>query len=431
MNDSREGSFCVLPWIAQHVTTTGNITPCCEYKGSLGNLTDQTLQESWNGKDLQELKQKFLSGEQVEGCWKCFDRDKNEGESLRQSSNEIFAHWIESIRTSENPMTAGPEYPTTIDFRFSNLCNFKCRSCWHGSSSKWFSDAKAMGLLASDKAEIKSFNNSEDVAQQIEPYLNDLEDIYFAGGEPIMTAEHYNVLSLLIEHQRTDIKLRYTSNMSITQFNGNSIFELWKKFENVKLEASIDAPGERGELIRKGFDWETYKKHIAELRQACPHVELRFGITVSIFNIFTIPQLFDALIEFCHAKPSEIYVHPLQEPIFYRSQILPSPAKKEVSKIYKKYISALKSSGKSDVYDVETFEGLLKELENYMHAEDHQSEIEKFKSYSRKLDSLRSENCEQIFPELDKVWNYKVPFWKKVQRRVRSGRILNALSLRR
>ena len=412
-DDMRLDSFCILPWISQYVATTGKIAPCCEYDADFGNIADVTLEEVWKGKETQELRRKFLAGEKAQACWKCFDRDKNEGDSQRQINNALFSDWVDRIAGHQLQPDSGPQYPATLDLRFSNLCNFKCRSCWHGSSSKWFVDGKAIRVTAGDTAEIRSFDKTEDIAAHLLPYIAGLEDIYFAGGEPLMMAEHYTLLNLLIEHKRTDVRLRYTTNMSLTHFRGQSIYDLWQKFDNIRVEASVDASGARGAIIRNGFDWETFVENIVGLRSQCPHVELHFGMTISAFNILELPQLMEDLRDKCAARPAEFHTHSLQEPGFLRSQILPPKLKKRASATIDDYIDRLTKAGDMNAQDLEIMREKLDGIKAYMNTQDLQQQIGKFKARVEKLDSLRAENSQETFPELREIWTHKSHFWSK------------------
>ena len=55
---------CTLPWRRFTVTWDGDVVPCCydfDKKIVLGNLSEQSLLEIWNGPRMQELRREFLS----------------------------------------------------------------------------------------------------------------------------------------------------------------------------------------------------------------------------------------------------------------------------------------------------------------------------------------------------------------------------------
>ncbi|MCA3573063.1 MAG: twitch domain-containing radical SAM protein, partial [Aestuariivirga sp.] len=291
------GFMCVLPWINLHVATSGAISPCCEFKGEVANLKASTLEEAWQSPQLDEVRRAFRDGVRLEACRKCIDREASEGSSLRLQSNRRFDGALRQIAAAGD----APAFPTALDLRFSNLCNFRCRSCWHGASSRWFADAKALGKAIGDKAEISSFETVDEFMGQVEPGLLQLKHIYFAGGEPLMQPEHYALLERLIALGRTDLSLAYNTNMSVLSHKDRSILDLWSQFPSVEVEASVDAAGELGAIIRKGFDWTVFAANVNAVRERCPHVSIRFGITVSVMNIRALPDLFAALMRDCGA----------------------------------------------------------------------------------------------------------------------------------
>ena len=78
---------------------------------------------------------------------------------------------------------------------------------------------------------------------QIEPLLEHVEHIYFAGGEPLIMDEHYQVLDYFVKHQKFDVEISYNTNFSVMKFKGRDIMRIWDQFKNVRVGASLDASG--------------------------------------------------------------------------------------------------------------------------------------------------------------------------------------------
>ena len=385
--------FCALPFVNLHVAGNGSIAPCCEFAGSLGTVRATTLSAAWNGAAMAAIRGKFRAGEPVEGCWKCLDRERTEGRSLRLDNLDAASLMPDSV----GGVPVASRFPRTLDLRFSNLCNFRCRTCWHGASSKWFMDGKAIGLLAGDKAELRSFADMDDAVSQIAGGLHDLHAIYFAGGEPLLMPEHHALLERLIASGRTDIGLSYNTNLSVTQFQGRSLLDLWARFPRLRIEASVDGAGARGAFIRKDFDWSLFVANLAAIRQACPHAIISFGVTVSVFNVMTLVDLLAALAKECAAPPESVQLHSLQEPLFYRTQILPAPMKQRAAHIIAALIARTPqptSPGQR------ALTSRLLGIVRYMNAEDRIEQIPRFLERSAKLDALRREDWRAVLPEL-------------------------------
>ena len=397
--------FCIMAWTSAHVATHGKISPCCEYQGDMGHVKSTTIKDVWDGQELGKLRKDMMSGKRVKACWRCLDREQNEGHSLRHSANERLKNWVEKVLDSDNPLEAAPEFPVSLDLRFSNLCNFSCRSCWHGASSSWFKDGKSIGVVAGDKAEIRSFKSLDDMTSQISDGIQDLEELYFAGGEPLMMEEHYKLLELLISQGRTDVSLRYNTNMSLTKFRGRSVFDLWSKFDNVNIDASVDAAKERGAYVRNGFKWEEFVTNMAELRRKVPQAKVTFGITVSALNILHLPDLLSSLIEECGAGVHDFTLHSLQAPDFYRTQVLPAELKKQASDQLEAFTNFWISQTNLNLQERIHFRFPIKGLCDYMNANDLSHLQKVLNRNTENLDRLRSQNASDVLPELNQVWN--------------------------
>jgi hypothetical protein len=94
--------------------------------------------------------------------------------------------------------------------------------------------------------------DKDDMWNQMQEHIPYLEQIYFAGGEPLIMEEHYNVLKELVRLKRFDVRLQYNTNFSRLNLKDENVLDYWKLFNNVSIGASLDAMGPRAEYIRKG-----------------------------------------------------------------------------------------------------------------------------------------------------------------------------------
>ena len=95
------------------------------------------------------------------------------------------------IKVNRNRFEGEMDYKTFLDFRFGNKCNFKCRMCGHDLSTAWYSETKKE--YPGDKFP-KPKTIYTDIYDQLIPYFDSVEEIYFAGGEPLLYPEHYKIL---------------------------------------------------------------------------------------------------------------------------------------------------------------------------------------------------------------------------------------------
>ncbi len=393
VNIKNSQTFCAAPWVNLTVSIGGNMSPCCEISGEFGNTKHQPIKDLWNGGLFLKLREAFISGNKPKACWKCYEVDACGGKSMRQQYNEKFNNHIELI----SPLKHTAPLPISLDIRFSNICNFSCRMCWHGSSSHWYQDAKALRLTNSKTALIKSFSTKDNGVKEISALLPGVKYLYWAGGEPLITREHYAILEDLIAKHSTDIYLKYNTNFSKLTYDHGDIFKLWEQFKNIELVISIDGIKDRGELIRHGFSWDIFLSNLKLIKQKCPHIKIKFGITVSVFNVFVLDELHQNLLdlEVCHEDDFEI--HCLQEPNFYRVNILPKKLKEEVTVKLKDYINTLKDSpGRNHASVVSQLGHVIV----FLKAKGDFGARYRFSYLTLKLDARRNQNTSAVCPEL-------------------------------
>lgn len=317
--------FCLMPFLHFHTSNNGDVRACCVANIRYGNINDESFEQIWQGDEVAALRQKFLKQEPDPRCKVCLQLEATGAKSIRQETFERFPNTI------VNPNFVSK--PTYFDIRFSNACNFSCRTCWHGASSGWYPDAKALNRTISNKAVIHNIPDFNKFINQLGPSLLQAKEIYFAGGEPLVTTQHYQLLNWLITNKATGIRLRYNTNFSILSHQQQSVIALWAKFTDVEIMASLDATEELGAYIRKGFSWSKF----LENRQAVnhlPHLVFKIAPTISVFNIRHLPELYLESVRLNIITPNNFYSNILQRPMQYNVQALPAIYKETVNHEY-------------------------------------------------------------------------------------------------
>ena len=248
-------TFCIYPWIHLHAYPTGEAYPCCHAEikpGIVGNCRTHTLEEIWHDEPMQRLRDDMLNEREHPACTRCYEQEQSGFFSGRRSANKHHGHHIKKLES--NPFEL-----TYWDIRFSNLCNLRCRSCGHIFSSQWYQDqARLAGGDWKERNTVLNYagRTETDMWSQLEPHLDYVEQIYFAGGEPLLMEEHYRILDELERRGRFDVRLIYNTNFTQTRLKDREVFDYWRRFKSVAVGASLDAMGPRAEYIRKGTDWD-------------------------------------------------------------------------------------------------------------------------------------------------------------------------------
>ena len=394
-------TFCIYPWIHLHAYPTGEAYPCCHAEmgvGQVGNCRTNTLKEIWNSPAQRQLRLDMLSETPNPACGRCYEQEESGFFSGRKSANKHHGHHIDKITNTDETGANSKFEMTYWDIRFSNLCNLSCRSCGHIFSSSWYQDqAKLAGGDWKDRNKVLNYagRTETDMWQQLEPHLDYVEQIYFAGGEPLLMEEHYNILDELVNRGRSDVRLIYNTNFTHTDLKGKSVFEYWKQFQSVAVGASLDDMGARGEYIRKGTEWSVVEQNRRDMMAICPEVDFYISPTLSILNAHHLTEFHRAWVDLGLLKPQDLNVNILQDPAYLRIDIAPLEYKQELLHMYQQHVEWLRPQ---DLLGRATqgFESAI----NYLQATDNSHLIPKFWEKTTQLDEIRKENVLHIIPEL-------------------------------
>jgi hypothetical protein len=402
--DKVSNSFCIMPWVHLHSWPNGNVYPCClaDSDYPIGNVKDNTLEEIWNSPDLKKIRTELLKGDKPSVCHRCYMQEDMGTQSFRVSSNNQWSHHIDkAVETTDNDGTNHDFKLNYWDFRFSNVCNLRCRMCGPELSSSWYEEQiKYYGSSSTPKALINMNDASkEDVMIYVDRFINDVEEIYFAGGEPFIMEEHYIILEKLIAAGNTKCRIRYNTNFTSLKFKNWDLIELWKPFvkdniDNVRVFASLDAIEEVAEYARKGTKWPAVESNIKRLHDNGMNVWT--STTVSIFNVFELPRFVDKMYELNIPMDKMQMNNVLTFPYYYCINILPDKLKEYAVTILDNHIK--KINGMVGWIHIKNYYDVIKK---YMFTEPHKSIDESFvalRRFTETKDNGRNESFVDTFP---------------------------------
>ena len=387
-------TFCILPWIHLYSNPDGTVLPCCvgDWQQSMGNVQDGKLETVFNNESFKTMRKNMLAGNKCSQCTACY-RDEDAGNSsFRKHSNEQFAKYIDDAVANTNPDGTVDDFKLRyLDVRWSNICNFKCRSCGPLYSSSWAQEHGSEKIFT-----YAGGANNDELYKQFEPHFDTIEEFYFAGGEPLLTDKHYDILEYLIEHGRTDVKLRYNTNMSVLKYKDKNVLDMWKQFSNVYIGASLDSWGPRAEYIRHGTDWSVIESNIRKIRTETPHIHLQTNTVVSILNIKTLTEFIDYMLEsrLVDEKNYNPHFYNVMNPEFLSLQLLTDEENREIVMHLEQY--AKKKGGNI----AQALQTVINGLKTTKHNPDL---VYEFKITIDHYDRKRKEDGPLTFPELEEL----------------------------
>lgn len=419
--DKNNKSFCLAPWMSTHVWPDGNTFPCCiwDIGEPIGNVNKNTLKEIWNSSKLKETRLKMLKGEKVSACDRCYQLEHTGHETYRDHYNVDHADKIHYIQDTKEDGSLDDMNLHLWDLRLSNFCNFKCRSCGLDLSSSWHSDQNALAVNPRMKEIGSNYYNNDivekslisvkdktDFLHMMEDHYKCVDEIYFAGGEPLLMPEHYQILDKLIELGRTNVKIRYSTNFSKFKFGKKHVFDYWKQFKNLQLWVSVDGIGKIGEYVRHGFKDKNFDNQIKLFTESgIKPLDMCYMVTYGAMNYL---HLFDMIILFIKRNyvdyeeyfrgSRRMYFSPISYPNYLDSRYLPNWVKLKFFDRLKRFPDELKNVGAKKWFISDIIQRLNTIYSRSLEYEFSYKQMNELIVTTEELDKLRKENFNEVFP---------------------------------
>mgnify|MGYP003321883190 FL=1 len=327
MSDKSKKTHCILPYMHLYAEPTGLVKPCCiggEFEDKL-SLRDLSVEEAINSPQMKQLRKDMSEGIRNSVCMVCYERE-DRGETSPRENFNINTLW--KMPKVGKDFSVPKDALQHIDIRFSNLCNFKCRMCNHTFSSEWYKEIPLVENPHDDEIRTKEYydywkqNNpkkvikaKEGIVEELKPFLPSVKSWYFAGGEPLITPEHSELLNYLHKtkptidiwgRQKKDVSIHYNTNLSILRFEKYNFLDIWFDFNKVFLSISCDGIGEIGEYQRTGFKTDVFIKNLKEIKKYFQPANsetqevgygYNFQYTTTIYNVFHIWDFYKFMLD--------------------------------------------------------------------------------------------------------------------------------------
>ena len=433
-------TFCMAPWTHTYLSPQMERRLCCssreestnfkqyidtfDPKGQNDNINLFSLEEHWNSEYMKTVRLKLMAGEEIPQCAVCNHKLLNK-QVYRQHFNWLYKNKINEAFDSTDDTGYTTMKTQSFDYRFNNLCNFKCRMCGDMLSSSWETENKANG-----KGDYEHYRiwGRKDIKEKIEKFHDEqivkefneaieqkrITELYWCGGEPLMWKIHWEAMARIIELGYADqVLARYNSNMSRINYYGKNLFDdCLKYFKNFQICASIDGTGEIGEYIRTGLNYNQWLENIKYGIKFLDHDHKRMQLDLTI----TLPGLFD--LENMILLANELQLELLTKQVFSFSPdnamsplFMPKELLDEIiDEVRNKTIKHKSKFTKNFFQQLDEMQKQNRSTKNIYNEEDYISGQKKGKAQIEYLDKIRGTDIKTILSKNKKV----LEWWKNI-----------------
>ena len=310
-------TFCMAPWTHTYLSPQTERRLCCasrepaqSFKQYIDTGNDAkeykplTLKEHWNSDHMKSVRLRMMAGEELSECEVC-DHKLLNTDVYRSYWNQLFKDRVDEAYTTTDETGATTMQTISFDYRFNNLCNFKCRMCGDMLSSSWEAETRknktwtkeSQPWMASPlREQIINFQDTQVVQEFVDAVeTKTIKEIYWCGGEPLMWDMHWKAMQRIIELGfAKEVYVRYNTNLSRTSLKGIKLFDLLPEFQDWQICSSLDGTGEVGEYIRDGLNYEQWLRNFKEgLAVAKTSREMRLDYTITMPGLLELKNMFD------------------------------------------------------------------------------------------------------------------------------------------
>lgn len=315
---NKPDTLCMAPWTHTYLSPQTERRMCCASREPAQNFKQYidtstgsgryipiTLEEHWNSDHMRSVRRRMMAGEILPECEVCNDKLLNTS-VYRSYFNNLFGDKYKQVVETTDASGSTTMKPVSWDYRFSNLCNFKCRMCGDMLSSSWeseqrqhkmidWSNPKNNWMKPEIKNEIEQFQTTQieaEFAAAVEDHR--VEEVYWVGGEPLMYEQHWRYMQRIIElGDGLNVYARYNTNLSRVDYRGVNLYrDIVTRLRDWQICASIDGTGSIGEYIRTGLNFEEWLANFKEgIKFSTHRRQMRIDFTLTLPGMFEVANI--------------------------------------------------------------------------------------------------------------------------------------------
>ena len=311
-------TLCMAPWTHTYLSPQTERRMCCASRepaqnfeqyidtaAGTGEYIPITLEQHWNSEHMKSVRRRMMAGETLPECEVCNNQLLNT-DVYRSYFNRMFGHKYDEAMIATDATGSTTMQPVSWDYRFSNLCNFKCRMCGDMLSSSWeseqrqhnmidWSNSKNNWMKPAVREQISQFQDTQieaEFAEAVEQHR--VEEVYWVGGEPLMYEQHWRYMKRIVElGDGPRVYARYNTNLSRVDYRGCNLYDdILSHVRDWQICASLDGTGATGEYIRTGLNYESWLKNFRQgVAVSRSRRQMRIDFTLTLPGLFEVERI--------------------------------------------------------------------------------------------------------------------------------------------
>ena len=314
----RPDTLCMAPWTHTYLSPQTERRMCCASREPAQNFEQYidtasgtgiykpvSLEEHWNSEHMRSVRLRMMKGETLPECEVCNNKLLNT-DVYRDYFNRLFDHKYKECMEATDRYGFTKVKPISWDYRFSNLCNFKCRMCGDMLSSSWESEQRQHNMIdwtnpknawmrPAVREEISAYQDTQiesEFALAVEQHR--VEEVYWVGGEPLMYEQHWRYMKRIIElGDGKNVYARYNTNLSRVDYRGCNLYrDVLAHLRDWQICASLDGTGLTGEYIRTGLAYSSWLDNFKQGLEIARHPrQMRIDFTLTLPGLFEVERI--------------------------------------------------------------------------------------------------------------------------------------------
>lgn len=352
--------FCHAPFVNLHFSHGGTALACCHNRTyTLGTYPEDSVADMWNGERAQQLRQAVAGNDLSQGCQLCarqlLARDLVGLNDMAGSyADSVSRAFWKRIQEDGLGLDEFARVPRKLEFEIHNSCNLECVMCHGAASSSIRKHRDALPALASPY--------DEAFVDQLSPYLPDVHQAGFTGGEPFLIPLYYKIWERIADRNRGMLLLLVTNGTTLNDRVRRVVEDL-----DFVINVSVDSiVKETYESIRKGASLKLVlenSRYFADVmaRKGRPFI---WRCCVMRQNWREMPEM----VRFCDDNGIRITFNQVEFPLDFSLHTL-SPSELREIVDYLRTADAFDANNPVQLYNHQQYRGLLQRLEGFVEPE--------------------------------------------------------------